>query len=113
MTQRTIILSNMTINRKISETGQLVLYTFLWNDGTEIPPDWHEDHTVMGLSIEFGIKEVIDDLVMECQVLHPPNNDGVWLFAEEKPIVDLLKEELQRGLDRLNKIQFCEEEEEE
>lgn len=113
MTQRTITLSGTTIHRRVNEAGYLVLYTCLWNDGTEIPADWHDDHAdFMELNIEFSIKEIIDDLIRDHRILDDDEVAGIWLPEEDRTLVELHREELQRGIERLNQIQFWEEKEE-
>ena len=110
MTQRTITLTGTTIHRRVNEVGHLVLYTCLWNDGTEIPADWHEDHAdFMELNIEFSIKEIIDDFIHDARILDEDEIAGIWLAEEDRALVELHKQELQEAIDQLNQIQFWEE----
>ena len=115
MTQRTITLSNMTVHRKIDENGDLILYTCLMNDGSEIPIDWHEGHAdFMELNIEFSIKEIIYDLIDWHSILHFDDDtlnkvEDIWFPEEDRALVELHKQELQKGIDRLNEIKFWKE----
>ena len=110
MSQRTIILRDTTIHNEIDETERLVLHTCLWNDGTEIPNDWHStvDGEFMELKIEFSIQSILDDMIFFHRLFEEDETDGIWLSVEDEKLIDLYKHELQNGLDRLNKIQFLE-----
>ena len=109
MSQRTIILRDTTIHNEIDEMERLVLHTCLWNDGTEIPDDWHSTRgEFMELKIEFSIQSILDDMIFFHRLFEEDETDGIWLSVEDEKLIDLYKHELQKGLDRLNKIQFLE-----
>jgi len=109
--QRTIILRDTTIHNEIDETERLVLSTCLWNDGTEIPEDWHSTRgEFMELKIEFSIQSILDDMIFLHRLYfgEDDKSDEIWLDFKDEKLIDLYKQELQKGIDRLNKIQFLE-----
>ena len=109
MSERTIAISNKAIHDEINEYGQLSLYTCLWNDGSEIPLDWHNDDAdFMELKLEFSFKHIINEMIEfnRLESMTGKKLTGIWFDNEDKKKVDLYKQELEKCIERLNQIQF-------
>ena len=110
MTQRTITIEDCLIHEEINKLGRLELSICLWNDGTEIPGDWHDIHAdFMELQLTFSIQKIVDDLIE----MHSTwdQKDEIIFDMEDQKLVDLYKREFQKAIDRLNKIKFLSDEE--
>ena len=110
MTQRTITIEDCLIHEELNKLGRLELSICLWNDGTEIPGDWHDIHAdFMELQLTFSIKKIVDDLIE----MHSTwdQKDEIVFGVEDKNLVDIYKKEFQKCIDRLNKIKFLSDEE--
>ena len=110
MTQRTITIEDCLIHEEINKLGRLELSICLWNDGTEIPGDWHDIHAdFMELQLTFSIQKIVDDLIE----MHSTwdQKDEIIFDMEDQKLVDLYKKEFQKAIDRLNKIKFLSDEE--
>jgi hypothetical protein len=110
MTQRTITIEDCLIHEEINKLGRLELSICLWNDGTEIPGDWHDIHAdFMELQLTFSIQKIVDDLIE----MHSTwdQKDEIIFDMEDQKLVDLYKKEFQKSIDRLNKIKFLSDEE--
>ena len=105
MTQRTITIEDCLIHEEINKLGRLELSICLWNDGTEIPGDWHDIHAdFMELQLTFSIQKIVDDLIE----MHSTwdQKDEIIFDMEDQKLVGLYKKEFQKAIDRLNKIKF-------
>ena len=110
MTQRTITIEDCLIHEEINKLGRLELSICLWNDGTEIPGDWHDIHAdFMELQLTFSIQKIVDDLIE----MHSTwdQKDEIIFDMEDQKLVGLYKKEFQKAIDRLNKIKFLSDEE--
>lgn len=110
MTQRTITIEDCLIHEEINKLGRLELSICLWNDGTEIPSDWHDIHAdFMELQLTFSIQKIVDDLIE----MHSTwdQKDEIIFDMEDQKLVGLYKKEFQKAIDRLNKIKFLSDEE--
>lgn len=105
MTQRIITVQNCLIHEEIIKSGRLELCICLWNDGTEIPKDWHDDDAhFMELKLNFSIQKIVDDMID----LHrlQGEKDEITFHAVSKEMVEIYKRDLQAGIDKLNTIKF-------
>ena len=110
MADRKIILSDQMIHSQINEEDELTLFLHLDNTGTEIPLDWHEEHAdCMEMEIHFSFGHIIQELI-GWHGFPVEEKKGIWFHRDQEKLVDLCKRDLQKCLDRLNKIQFLEEE---
>jgi hypothetical protein len=109
MTQRIITVQDCLIHEEIDKLGRLELSICLWNDGTEIPKDWHDDDAHhMELKLDFSIQKIVDDLIE----MHRTWDEEEIIFSmETQSLVDLYKKEFQKAIDSLNKIKFISDEE--
>ena len=110
MTQRTMTIEDCLIHEEINKLGRLELSICLWNDGTEIPGDWHDIHAdFMELQLTFSIQKIVDDLIE----MHSTwdQKDEIIFDMEDQKLVGLYKKEFQKAIDRLNKIKFLSDEE--
>ena len=106
MGQRIISIKGGLIHKEVSKSGRLELCICLWNDGSEIPRDWHEhDADHMELKLDFSIMQIVNDMVEMHTVYGKGKN---VLDIEDRGLVDLYKKELQEAIDRLNTIKFVE-----
>lgn len=109
MTQRIITIEDCLIHEEITKHGRLELSICLWNDGTEIPKDWHDDDAhFMELKLDFSIQKIVDDLIE----MHSTwdEKDKIIFNPDSKDLVDLYKKEFQKAIDRLNEITFMSDE---
>jgi len=105
MAQRIISIKGGLIHKEVSKSGRLELCICLWNDGSEIPRDWHEhDADHMELKLDFSIMQIVNDMVE----MHSIYGKKDVLDIEDKGLVDLYKKELQEAIDKLNTIKFME-----
>jgi hypothetical protein len=105
MTQRLIIIQDNLIHEEISKSGRLKLSICLWNDGTEIPSDWHDDDANhMELKLDFSIMKIVDDMIEMHRLWD--EKDEVVFHAVSKEMVEIYKRDLQAGIDKLNTIKF-------
>lgn len=107
MTQRTITIEDCLIHEEINKLGRLELSICLWNDGTEIPGDWHDIHAdFMELQLTFSIQKIVDDLIE----MHSTwdQKDEIIFDMEDQKLVGLYKKELQEAIEKLNTIKFVE-----
>lgn len=105
MKQRIIILQDNLIHEELSESGKLELSICLWNDGTEIPSDWHDkDADFMELKLDFSIKKIVDDFIEMHRIWD--ENDKIVFSDVSKELVEIYKKEFQEAIDRLNGITF-------
>jgi transcriptional regulator of NAD metabolism len=106
MGQRIISIKGGLIHKEVTKSGRLELCICLWNDGSEIPRDWHEhDADHMELKLDFSIMQIVNDMVEMHTVYGKGKN---VLDIEDRGLVDLYKKELQEAIDRLNTIKFVE-----
>lgn len=107
MTQREIIISNEPVHSEVDENGRLRLYMCLWNDGSEIPVDWHDEHAdFMELKLTFSFRQIIEDMIEINSRANADGVSGVWFDIEDKNLVDLYKKKLEKCIKRLDEIQF-------
>lgn len=109
MTQRIITVQDCLIHEEISKQGRLELSICLWNDGTEIPKDWHDDDAHhMELKLDFSIQKIVDDLIE----MHSTwdEKDKIIFSPDSKDLVDLYKKEFKKAIDMLNEITFMSDE---
>ena len=105
MTTRTIIIEDCLIIENINNIGMLELSVSLWNDGTEIPSDWHDENAdFMELRLSFSIEKIIDDLIYANSAWD--EDDEIVFGMQNRKLVGLYKKEFQKAIDRLNKIKF-------
>lgn len=105
MTTRTIIIEDCLIIENINNIGMLELSVSLWNDGTEIPSDWHDENAdFMEVRLSFSIEKIIDDLIYANSAWD--EEDEIVFGMKEQKLVGLYKKEFQKAIDRLNKIKF-------
>ena len=105
MTTRTIIIEDCLIIENINNIGMLELSVSLWNDGTEIPTDWHDENAdFMEVRLSFSIEKIIDDLIYANSAWD--EGDEIVFGMKEQKLVGLYKKEFQKAIDRLNKIKF-------
>jgi hypothetical protein len=110
MTQREIVISGEPVHSEINEDGRLCLYMCLWNDDSEIPVDWHEEHAdFMELKLKFSFRQIIEEMIDFNSLAIEDKAAGVWFDIEDKKLVDLYKKELEKCIERLDQIQFWEE----
>ena len=110
MTQRTIVISDECIFDKLDENGNLSIYISLWNDGSEIPLDWHDDRAdFMELKVEFSFQHIIDEMISFNQLLTEDEVAGIWFDIKDKKLVDAYRRELKSAIARLDQIQYWEE----
>jgi len=105
MAQRIIIVKDNLIHEEVTNSGRLELSICLWNDGTEIPIDWHdEDADFMELKLDFSIQKIVNDMIE----LHRlwGEKDEIVFHAASKEMVEIYKRDLQAGIDKLNTIKF-------
>lgn len=106
MSQRIIVVKDSLIHEEVTNAGNLELSICLWNDSTIIPHDWHDkDADFMELKLDFSIQEIISSLIDMHRVW---TEEGLFFAVEQKPLVELYKQELQIAIDKLNKIKFVE-----
>jgi hypothetical protein len=110
MTQREIVISGEPVHSEINEDGRLRLYMCLWNDGSEIPLDWHEENAdFMELKLTFSFRQIIEEMIEFNSLATEDEVDGLWFAKEDKNLVDLYKKELEKCIKRLDQIKFWEE----
>lgn len=107
MTQREIVILREPVHSEIEENGRLRLYMCLWNDGSEIPVDWHDENAdFMELKLTFSFRQIIEEMIELNSRANEEGESGVWFDLEDKKIVDLYKKELEKCIKRLDEIQF-------
>ena len=105
MTTRTITIEDCLIIEDINNIGMLELSVSLWNDGTEIPTDWHDENAdFMEVRLSFSIEKIIDDLIFAHSAWD--EGDEIVFGMKDQKLVGLYKKEFQKAIDRLNKIKF-------
>ena len=110
MTQRTIVISDECIFDELDENGNLSIYICLWNDGSEIPLDWHDDRAdFMELKVEFSFQHIIDEMISFNQLLTEDGVAGIWFDIKDKKLVDAYRRVLKSAIARLDQIQYWEE----
>ena len=109
MTTRTIIIEDCLIHEEINKLGRLELSICLWNDGTEIPKDWHDDDAhFMELKLDFNIQKIVDDMIEMNRTWD--EKDEIIFSKEDEKLVEIYKKEFQEAIDRLNEIIFMSDE---
>jgi hypothetical protein len=107
MTQREIVISGEPVHSEINEDGRLRLYMCLWNDDSEIPVDWHEEHAdFMELKLTFSFRQIIEEMIDFNSLARADKVAGIWFDIDDKKLVDLYKKELEKCIERLDQIQF-------
>ena len=109
MTHRVITLSDVMIHNKIDEKDKLIFFVHFDNTEPDIPFDWHEECAPSTeLEVHFTFSHIIDELIDWHGF--SPEEEGIWFHRDQKKLVKLCRQDLQKCLDRLNEIQFLEEE---
>ena len=96
MTQRIIVIKDNLIHEEVSKSGRLELSLCLWNDGTEIPHDWHDQNAHMELKLDFNIMKIVNDMIE----LHR-------LWDEKDEVIFKIIENYNISLDPMNYIGRC------
>lgn len=107
MKTRLIEVSIDTVHEEF-DSGNLKFSLALFNDSYEIPVNWYNDEEFMELKLDFTIDLMVQSFIENYE--SPKEDDSeedVPVFDDHfREEVEIFKQKLQEGIDKLNKIKY-------
>ena len=88
--------------------GELRLYLCLFNYDDDIPENWFDTPDYIDLKLHFSVDLIVDSIIESYELWNYKTeaNDLVVFREQDKPMVDQLIDQFERGLARLKAITY-------